>query len=258
MAERSGFPLWCPNPNKNLYPDYVASGIRIGDVGIITSNGEFDFLFNICLSADHPVNGNRVPEGFKPIAKPDPADMNSDTEQFPGAFLMSKSINGKTGTRTLPPLGVKSDYYFQCVHYEGAILIMPEGSYREDLRNLGTFRRYATMNGESWYRYANGTRGREVVNGSIHLVTGYDKSTSWALGAFSHGNSSVSGLIDLQFSATTVNSGHNSSSEQIYTYYWNQSGPARVKYGPTPVPSVMNQSLFVHSFCVELNTSIWT
>ncbi|KAF8989932.1 hypothetical protein BDQ17DRAFT_1224115, partial [Cyathus striatus] len=53
-----GFPLWCPSPSPILILLVVCetNGIRIGDVGIIHSTGYFDFLFNICLPADHPFN----------------------------------------------------------------------------------------------------------------------------------------------------------------------------------------------------------
>jgi hypothetical protein len=42
-------------------------GVSIGDVGLITPDGAFDYLFNICLPSDDPVNINRVPENFLPL-----------------------------------------------------------------------------------------------------------------------------------------------------------------------------------------------
>ncbi|KDR67719.1 hypothetical protein GALMADRAFT_26936, partial [Galerina marginata CBS 339.88] len=51
-----GSPLWIPEPNKRLPISYQRRGIDIGDVGIITANGGFDFLFNICLPYNHPMN----------------------------------------------------------------------------------------------------------------------------------------------------------------------------------------------------------
>ncbi|KAF8995306.1 hypothetical protein BDQ17DRAFT_1025959 [Cyathus striatus] len=175
-----GFPLWSPNPGTHLPVEYAKSGIQIGDVGIINYKGDFDFLFNICLPVDHPVNSNHVPEGFKPLSKPDRMDVNSEMEHYHGSFLVSRAMTGSTRTPLIhsDDLGVPSDYIFKCASQEGAILILPEGSYREDLLTIGTFQRYASQNGERWYYYANRVRHRAAVNGSLHLVTGHNKSTA--------------------------------------------------------------------------------
>ena len=55
---------------------YRAHGARVGDVGILTESGEFDFLFNICVPIDDPINPRKLPENFIPISPPvDPADI---------------------------------------------------------------------------------------------------------------------------------------------------------------------------------------
>lgn len=64
-----GYPLWVPEPNTTLPEEYHHTGLRIGDVGVVTAHGSFDVLFNICLPADHPLHANYhgVPEGFQQI-----------------------------------------------------------------------------------------------------------------------------------------------------------------------------------------------
>ncbi|KAF8981432.1 hypothetical protein BDQ17DRAFT_1509718 [Cyathus striatus] len=135
MVKGLGFPSWFPSTAVNLPAEYVESGIRIGDVGIINSTGDFDFLFNICLPADHSVNANCVPNGFRPLPMPDPVDIKSQIEHCHDTFLMSRAM--------------------QVCSHEGAILILPEGSHREDLHAIGAFQAYASRNGECWYHYAN-------------------------------------------------------------------------------------------------------
>ena len=71
-----GFPLWIPPANQNLPIQYRRTGVRIGDVGIITPDGAFSFLFNICLPRDDPVNRS-LPEDFYPIYEV------PETENFP-------------------------------------------------------------------------------------------------------------------------------------------------------------------------------
>jgi hypothetical protein len=58
---KEGYPLYCPElPDRDnagaYYEAYRRKGISIGDVGIITPDGDFDFLFNICDSAAREVN----------------------------------------------------------------------------------------------------------------------------------------------------------------------------------------------------------
>jgi len=72
-----GYPLWIPEPNYMLPPEYRDIGLRIGDVGVVTSHGSFDVFFNICLAKDHPLHATYgVPEGFKQIQLAD-HDMES-------------------------------------------------------------------------------------------------------------------------------------------------------------------------------------
>lgn len=70
LSNHLGFPLWNPAPDDNLVSDYREKGVSIGDVGLITSDGKFDFLFNICLPSDHPVNQQYgVPKDFEVLSQ---------------------------------------------------------------------------------------------------------------------------------------------------------------------------------------------
>jgi hypothetical protein len=42
-------------------------GTDIGDVGVVTTDGAFDVIFNICRSADDPLNRFGVPDGFEQV-----------------------------------------------------------------------------------------------------------------------------------------------------------------------------------------------
>jgi hypothetical protein len=88
-----GRPLWIPQSNMVLPIPYRAQGVRVGDVGIFTENGGFDFLFNICVLRDDPINPRNLPENFVPISPPvDPTDIRKFAEFSPGSYLASSSV----------------------------------------------------------------------------------------------------------------------------------------------------------------------
>jgi hypothetical protein len=68
LMQGVGYPLYMPTPSEGLPMAHRKHGIRIGDVGTITINGAFDFLFNACQHSDEPdafVNPPQLPDGFE-------------------------------------------------------------------------------------------------------------------------------------------------------------------------------------------------
>lgn len=63
-----GYPLWMPSPSTSLPILKRKLGVSLGDVGVFTPDGGFDYLFNIFHDPRHPINGAvGVPEGFYPL-----------------------------------------------------------------------------------------------------------------------------------------------------------------------------------------------
>ncbi|KAF9560916.1 hypothetical protein CPC08DRAFT_707792 [Agrocybe pediades] len=261
MLKGRGFPLWIPEPNKNLSMIYQRQGISIGDVGLITYAGSFSFLFNIFLPADHPINPRIMPEGFAPIDPPiDPGDVRRFTEFKSGSFLGSNSIV-KSSEPDDNPLS------FESQSSEGAILVMPEGAVSYDFENIPQFRKYIAANLESWYRYANGPRGREAKNGDLRIVVGCDKSTSWGMATMSNLSQEHNSRLTLLSKKTEQTDSQN---PQPVGYTWEYSGVAEVRAGPDPEeieelrvddpePSIKyaNQSLFIRTLNPTLGSGLW-
>ena len=91
--KKRGHPLWIPQSNMVLPIPYRVQGVRPLDVGIFTENGGFDFLFNICVPRDDPINPRELPENFIPISPPvNPTDIRKFAEFSPGSYLTSSSV----------------------------------------------------------------------------------------------------------------------------------------------------------------------
>ncbi|KIJ12517.1 hypothetical protein PAXINDRAFT_45951, partial [Paxillus involutus ATCC 200175] len=179
-----GYPLWSPEPDDNLPEACRDEGLRIGDVGIVTGDGTFDVLFNICLSEDHPLNQWRgVPPTFRQVQLPVQDVSKRRGADNAGRAISTKSIcerNITAGIAGVAPARLGLNLNFTSTSAEGAILVLPEGAGTEDLRKLDTFMKEAKEKGESWYRYAYIDRGRTTINNdSLYLITGYHKASSW-------------------------------------------------------------------------------
>lgn len=125
---------------------------------------------------------------------------------------------------------------------------MPDGASSVDYRGLKELRSYTIRNGESWYEFINGTLGLEAPNGSLYLVTGCDKSTTWGIAAVSHGSSS--NTIALCFTAAQV-----VQASASYTYSWETHCPAFVRTGPDLCEDEslpQNQCLFVRGLKIRV------
>jgi len=107
-----GFALYIPEPNKRLPIAYQKIGIHIGDVGFITPDGGFSFLFNICVPRDHPINPPILPEDFR-LLQPTLTNV-SDVVEFPrfksGSYLASTSIEKKETESNTKCVALKSIY----------------------------------------------------------------------------------------------------------------------------------------------------
>lgn len=63
-----GYPLWQPMPlSEHPSAEYKARGTSVGDVGYITYDGRFRFLFSATHPADHPIQCHGVPSAFTPL-----------------------------------------------------------------------------------------------------------------------------------------------------------------------------------------------
>ncbi|KAJ7469879.1 hypothetical protein B0H11DRAFT_1684476, partial [Mycena galericulata] len=174
LPKGHGYPLFHPQPFDDLPLESRRTGTEIGDVGIVTSDGSFDVLFNICRTADDPMNRFGVPRDFEQIPL-GPGDIAPRAQYHrPGSHVSNTQIRKRR-------LDVNAD--ISMASKEAAVLLLPDGASRTDLRRLKRFRDYAMKHAQRWYEFVNGDLERMVESGDLYLVTGVDKTSSWSLAA---------------------------------------------------------------------------
>jgi hypothetical protein len=130
-------------------------------------------------------------------------------------------------------------------------LALPHGAHLEKLENVESARRYAAQNAESWYRYINGTRGRELVNGGLYLITGCEKSRSGGIASFQ--NVADQNEFQLSFKPSV-------RSDSGYRYRFQRGTPACTKVFPSLAQDdelPLNQTTFLHGFTISIGEGIW-
>jgi hypothetical protein len=145
------------------------------------------------------------------------------------------------------------DYVFTAPSEKGAIIILPEGAAAEDLLNLRSITEEAQTNGESWYRYAYGERGRTAINNdSLFLITGFDKASSWAIAAFSDADRSAG--LQGRFTAGNVFNG-----DVAGAYTWQAPKSVYCRVGPKAEydANKRNQSISIRGFKIVLRKSFF-
>ncbi|KAJ7592794.1 hypothetical protein C8J56DRAFT_482982 [Mycena floridula] len=257
FPRRHGYPLWKPTPNLQLPQEYRSIGQRIGDVGIITRDGGFDFLFNICYKADHPIHVRGVPPNFIPI---NPATLELDEHypfHNPKTDITTQNIRktdiqfGVSVADNMLPSGAAAGFEFHVASRssEGAILMLPDGASRMDLHNRKPFYEMACQNATAWYQYATETRGRMISDDSLYLVTGCDKCTSWGVAAFSETFGAVGSTLKLI--ATGIG-----GVQGALTYSWEKPTSVAARSGPGYLPdqgqTFLNNCVFLRGFKISL------
>ncbi|KAJ7777238.1 hypothetical protein B0H16DRAFT_1301967 [Mycena metata] len=257
FPKMQGYPLFHPQPFDDLPEPARRTGTEIGDVGLVTQEGSFDPIFNILRAKDDPANRFGVPPAFEPVSL-GPEDIATRTLfHLPGSDISNTTVNKKRidveagiEDNVFVPLGAGAVVEVSTSSKQTALLLLPDGASRWDLRQQRVFRDYALKHAPNWYSFVNGDLGRMVGNGDLYLVTGVTKSTTWSVAAVE--NHSGEGKVALRLKAGQIGSAGASRA-----WEW-ESASSSVDSGPRRNPGEElwqdNQTVFLRGFKVALRT----
>ncbi|KAJ7366214.1 hypothetical protein DFH08DRAFT_763368, partial [Mycena albidolilacea] len=259
LAKGHGYPLSYPQPLDDLPPESSAEGIQIGDVGVLTSDGGFDPLFNICRLAQDDRNRFGVPAGFETVHLR-PGDVSSRRVfHRPGSHVSNTRVNKRRLDvdtdldNVFLPLGAGAAVELSTVSKQAAVLLLPDGASRINLRFLDIFRQQALRHAQRWYAFVK-SLGYMVENGELYLVTGLDNSSSWIVGAAETESQDCN--ISLKLKAAQIGSAGAS-----YAWQWETSGAfadSGPRRPPGEDPSTQNQTVFLRGFRIAIRSVAWT
>ena len=169
----------------------------------------------------------------------------SSVDANPGLFGLNSETSARINTR----------FKFECSGSAGAVLTLPEGGSRAELRKRGIFYQYAARNATAWYQFANGPDlCRQIGNGSLYLITGCDKSPAWGVASYSQ----PFGVPELSLKFMATVEGEDGSSPLAYS--WENYSSAIVRTGrqqnQVGPESTFNQCVFIRGLRISVRPQL--
>jgi len=129
---------------------------------------------------------------------------------------------------------------------EGALLVLPEGAERHDVRDRRPFFEQASRHAATWYHFAEGNLGRIISHDSIYVITGFHKARSWGLAGYQ--NDQGNGDFSAQFTI--------GAREGAAGYSWETTRSMDWRVGPFDGLGIPNQSVFIRGFKIALRSTV--
>ncbi|GJE89358.1 fungal specific transcription factor domain-containing protein [Phanerochaete sordida] len=249
VYRRYGFPLWHPEPNR--YGE-----VELGDVGFV-SEGQFIRLFNAMRPAGDPLNTRGVPSGFVVLQPSEEHLFDNPTFLAKGAICTATMSCRRLGAAVADPSqSMKASFAFSCHSHCGAVAVLGGFGHQRWYISNRDFWGYIAKHHDSWYDFAE-SKGHILAPEAIVLVSGWLKTTEWALASVSnHGQAH-----DLSFSASAGSyagaSFEVSAGTDIQMSVEQRSGPVLLDADAStlpgsstaqPAPLPCNQCLFLRYY----------
>ncbi|KAF8172663.1 hypothetical protein BJ912DRAFT_100426 [Pholiota molesta] len=256
LKHRHGLPLWIPDPDENL-EEHKKQGISIGDLGLLTEDGGFEYLFNIHVDADHSVNKDMViPPSFTPLPLPRTSKHAYHDQKACITQNARFDIGGTiaAGVNLGPGAGVEVELDFTTTDERAAMLYLPHGADREDTTARGLYRNTLPV----WRIVVQICQRRARLRRTKRLLVSgdrCDKSGSWALAAGAPQTGS-----SVQFKIRAGPLAVAAVTEGFHVSWSNTGGVERRHYPPSMKDSVevKNQCVFVRGLTIAIRTSWFT
>ncbi|GJE88442.1 hypothetical protein PsYK624_045250 [Phanerochaete sordida] len=236
-----GLPLWQPEAEPGPYGD-----VQIGDVGFV-SEGQFIRLFNAMYPADHPINVYGVPQNFV-VLQPDRRHFRTRPRYVaPGPICTSTTRFQKVGAEVADQANiVGASYSFSCHGSKGAVTVLGGFGHQEWYISNRAFWEYIAAHHSSWCTYAK-EKGFLVRSDAIVLVSGWLKTTNWALAAIS--NSSTAHEFSISASAGSYASAsfEVTAGSAVQMSWVTRCGP----FNDDVSPGACNQCLFIRYYKIK-------
>lgn len=93
LSQGRGYPLWKPKSDSPHLPEeYRRRGVHIGDVGYLNDFGGFEFVFNVCYPADHPINAGGVPPDFE-VLEIEPTRISESQHEYKAGSIVASECS---------------------------------------------------------------------------------------------------------------------------------------------------------------------
>ncbi|KZV61636.1 hypothetical protein PENSPDRAFT_759311 [Peniophora sp. CONT] len=221
---RRGHPIAVPHPGfKN---GQLMRPVSIGDVGYIhPALGDFIRLFNIHLEPG--VNGQPMHDGlpggldFVPMPLGEVREAQNDTP-----IWVSNSVNHRQVSAEVSGPFFGGSAEFESSSECGAILATPDPLTCYDALHILRYKTYVKDHIESWVHFAR-DQYHDITVEDIILVTGVDRTTSWATASFANTKFQVGFGLRVQFADT------GSGVQLASRFSWQNTQGATVNSGPS-------------------------
>ncbi|KDR69292.1 hypothetical protein GALMADRAFT_160575 [Galerina marginata CBS 339.88] len=239
-----GFSFWNIYGNSSRPKKHIEQGVSIGDVGMVDPGGDFVYGFNIFAAPTDPVQPNKLPEEFEEVNPP----LDRDTEiQFVPEYFARGTVITSKGVHIRRISEDPLEISFSTTAREGALVVLPEGGSREDLKSTSRLTEHINKNAVKWYNHIFNHGLSEAItfpNASLYLITGCDKAKSWSAVSIPREPADSGKKIEM-----TYRVGDSSP--------WNDDALARAKSFNPEEEKDKNFCVFVRGIRISLSNRLW-